>query len=494
MNPNRKAEIQRKLTMASVPKPPAGLAERIKADIPKHLHAVEEKPNRFSRSLAFNLRVAASILVVVGSLVVAMRVMRENPQMVMDSARPAPQLQKSAAPSAAGNAAPASPTAPAPIAPSPQTVMDELRVDITETTSGPVATAASSASAPEAEAAPARAVARLAQNEPQQAATATFATREEAADSAFILENMNAAGAPVAGASTAAAAPPPPPQPEPAPVPPPAAAPQEPVMKQSAPRERGGLIASAHAAEFSLAARDEVFGISVSPANFREVKSTIENGARPSAEQVNVDALVNYFAGGAKDSKRPVRLEVEASRSPTLQNRYILRFTIDTAQKKLERGASAPPIATDAKVEINIDSRYITNIHRLGGGEELMAKEPTLLTNTSVTALFEVELSPAIPPSRRAATVKLTYRSVADGKLKSATEEVNVSEFRRGWSDATMRHRRASLGAVWAATLKSGTGAPEVARQAEELATQAPKDARARELATLATASADDGF
>ena len=65
MNSKQRAELQRKLTLKAVPRPPAGLAERIKSDIPKYLQA---EPDRFSgRSLAFNLRIAASILLVVGA-------------------------------------------------------------------------------------------------------------------------------------------------------------------------------------------------------------------------------------------------------------------------------------------------------------------------------------------------------------------------------------------------------------------------------------------
>src|SRR5438445_7615591 len=68
MNANRKADLQRKLTLAPVPKPPAGLAERIKREIPKELRFNAEKEReRLSKAVAFNLRVAASILVLVSS-------------------------------------------------------------------------------------------------------------------------------------------------------------------------------------------------------------------------------------------------------------------------------------------------------------------------------------------------------------------------------------------------------------------------------------------
>jgi hypothetical protein len=57
------------------------------------------------------------------------------------------------------------------------------------------------------------------------------------------------------------------------------------------------------------------------------------------------------------------------------------------------------------------------------------------------------------------------------------------------WISASHRHRLASLGAVWGETLKGMAGANDVARRAEELASQAPEDAKARELADVANAT-----
>ena len=69
MNPNRRANLQRKLTLTPVPKPPAGLADKIKGEIPKHLLLdTERERERLSQSVAFNMRVAASILILVSSV------------------------------------------------------------------------------------------------------------------------------------------------------------------------------------------------------------------------------------------------------------------------------------------------------------------------------------------------------------------------------------------------------------------------------------------
>jgi hypothetical protein len=66
MTRNRKADLQRKLAMAPVATPPAGLADRIKSDIP-HL-GFESERTQSRKSAMFNLRIAASIVLLVSSL------------------------------------------------------------------------------------------------------------------------------------------------------------------------------------------------------------------------------------------------------------------------------------------------------------------------------------------------------------------------------------------------------------------------------------------
>ncbi len=98
MNANRKANLQRKLTLAPLPKPPAGLAERIKSEIPKHLRFdAERERERLSHSVAFNIRVAASILILISLAYLALQVMsrvdQEKPAAVQAIRRPLPVVQ-----------------------------------------------------------------------------------------------------------------------------------------------------------------------------------------------------------------------------------------------------------------------------------------------------------------------------------------------------------------------------------------------------------------
>src|SRR5881394_2485508 len=74
MTTKRKAELQRRLSMASVPKPPTGLGDRIKAEIPDLLGTTRER-ERLSSSITFSLRVAASIILLISSVYLSMQLL-----------------------------------------------------------------------------------------------------------------------------------------------------------------------------------------------------------------------------------------------------------------------------------------------------------------------------------------------------------------------------------------------------------------------------------
>jgi hypothetical protein len=101
-----------------------------------------------------------------------------------------------------------------------------------------------------------------------------------------------------------------------------------------------------------------------------------------------------------------------------------------------------------------------------------------------------VELQPDAKPRDAVATVRLRYHAVRDGREHPLVKTIYVRELRRTWIEASRRHRLATLGAVWGESLKGKAAtASDVARRAEELATEAPADDRARDLANAASAS-----
>jgi len=104
MNANRRASLQRKLAVAPVPKPPAGLAARIKKEIPKALRfSAERERERLTQSVRFSVAVAASVIVVIASAYLALQVTTTNVQTTSKpaAATPLPRIQTPALPTPA---------------------------------------------------------------------------------------------------------------------------------------------------------------------------------------------------------------------------------------------------------------------------------------------------------------------------------------------------------------------------------------------------------
>ena len=509
MNSKRRAELQRKLSMGAVPRPPADLSDRIKADIPQYLQTDVERA-RFSGSVAFSMRVAASILLLITTAFVTLRLLETEPEHVA-SFKARPRL----IPAVTHRSVPADATAPRP---QPQPLGEEVRLDIAQeiavpTTSAPAPRAAAMPAGVEAarqegkEADESRDNGTFAAEVPEIAGNAAGASMDDRAQPAQVAEMLPAEPSPArereeaVSAQTAdatrktllgrRAAP----APAPAMVPPPAAPMVAPAplegritVTASAPSL---LMSEAQASELSLAQKPAVFGISVDPKVFLEMKTTLQKGKRPAAASVNVDALVNYFAGPPDRAPRRVALEVEASPAPVKADgdHAVLRFTVDTPRISVGPRESTPPAAAEAHLDIEIDPKAVASFHRIGG-THTAGLESVLLHNLSVTGLYALELRPQLKAKQHVATVRLRYRSVTDGKPHVITRIVRGSDLAHDWARATRRHRLASLGAVWGESLKGAGVRADVARRAEELATQEPEDTRARELATAASATA----
>jgi hypothetical protein len=478
MNSNRRADLQRKLSMGAVPRPPADLADRIKADIPQYLQSTDVDRERFTGSVAFSMRVAASILMLITTAFVMLRVLqpREARQTASLAVAPRPQLVPAVSRYRTAPAANAARTAEPPA--------EEVRLEIEQDAPMPVPSSVAAPTVAPATPPPAPMVMSAEAADAAEMQTAAAGRFEAKDDTENGLVAKTAAGR-IADSIAV---------PE-APVPPPSTAPQPAREGITVQANAPTLISEAYASELSLAQKPEVFGISVDPNVFTEMKTTLQAGNRPRAESINVDALVNYFAGPpARAPRRGVALEVEASPAPVRAegDQAILRFTIDTPRVELRPRSSTPPAVIDARVEIEIDPKAVATFHRIGN-DAPVAPESTLLQNLSVTGLYQLELRPGLKDTQHIATVRLRYRSIADGKPHTITREIHGRDLARDWSRASRRHRLASLGAVWSESLKTAATRSDVARRAEELATQEPADSRARELANAASATAGGG-
>lgn len=463
MNPKNKADLQRKLTLAQVPKPPADLAERIKRDIPPHLvMGASSERDRFTRSIFFDMRVAASVLLIVTSAFFALQFFSHADRAKLAELQPAVPRQVTAQTAtlteetarAASEPVQVARLQPMPAVAIPQTAPPALPVRSERT--------------------------RRDMPAPEGNVVSGYA-----GGTSVVAQDAIAMAAPAVSEVAPVASTPPPAM---------AAAPT-PVVTTEPPAVMGGsLMAEARAADMAPLRQktNAVFGISVDQRAFERIKNAIERGEQPESDSIDVAALVNYFAGSAKRETHDVRLEAEGSPAPVVSEagRRMIRVTIDTATAELAPGASVPPVATDAHIDVEFDKAAVLAYHLVGGDGALRSTiEPTLLKNTSVTALYDVVLAPRGTSWQRVAVFHLKYKSVRDGKEYTLERTLRRRDLEKTWITATRRHRLASLGAVWGETLKGMAGANDVARRAEELAMQAPEDAKARELADVANAT-----
>lgn len=474
MNPRHK-DLQRRLSMASVPKPPADLADRIKRDIP------EAMPARTHRhASAFGMRIAASILLVVGAAWFTLRLFTRagteheiSPAMVTrrkeaQVSLPAPGPQTAEAGPMSGVPLPAPP--PAALEPS----------------------ATSS-----------RAAAATPDEQRSDDSTRRFETATNARGDQPVANGSPAAPQAIADAGTSGGALYAAKAVEEKSEPAPESANPSPVVAGSLANETARRSAAPMLQTAPAHQAAPPFGIPSGEAAFQEVKRAIERGERP--HEVNVAALVNYFAGSAATSADPLSLEAELSKGPVAaaaDNVALLRISVDS-----RHSGDGAAVARDIRLEIDPEPAAVAGIHPVPGARgdadgngPIVLAESSLGPDVSTTMLYRLELR---TPIRRGtiASVRLSFRN-ASGDPRAVTLTVNGSQIQRPWLLASRRQRLATLGAVWADDLRAQGGrggagktaaslheGQDVARRAEELAAQEPADARARELAALASAS-----
>jgi hypothetical protein len=430
MTQKRKAELQRKLSMAPVANPPSDLADRIKGDIPRFLDAQHDR-DRLNRSIGFSLRVAASVILVITSAFLAIEMM----------SRDAMDVASDQAPQVVAKSAPAPQTQAAPLEAAPVVVDAQLASkDLAEL------------------AAPVRRKEAGAREEKREL--------DRQRNQSFVAETS----LPPATAAPAAAAA--------APAPPPvemadAAYQSEPVV-ETASKAVAGRTAMAEAS-LNLSRRD-------APASEMEVdrlKKILREGNTPGA--VDVRAVVDHFAGRPETAVREVRLEVEASRAPlAAENTAIIRYTIDMPERRGRR-------LTEAKLSIALETAVVNSYRTISGARPLTGADTVLADGESATGLVEVRLIDGVAPDQRIATILLDYQS-RNGESQKDAKPVYARDLDRSWQSASRRHRLATLSAVWSESL-AGAKRMDVARAAAEIAQEAPGDQRAQELAEITASS-----
>jgi hypothetical protein len=343
MTPNRKADLQRKLAMAPVAKPPAGLAGRIKSDIPRNLGFESERTN-LRKSAMFNLRIAASIVLLVSSLYLVLHLLsrtESNPQ-------PATMMAERAIAPAPLRTAVALPNTP----PEPGSARVPQRSDLPVLPSGP----------PPASIAAAPSSARIAEAKRTEAVGMT--TGAPAYVDAVETPALKSERITVVNAAPPASSVPPPP----------------PVAEEAAPAPAfvsGGIAPDRAVAK--AATRERTTPDATPVRNFVAIQQAIARGETP--RYVDITAIVQHFAAPER-APAGLRVELEASAAPLDATKWLLRVSVDV------------PAATATAIDLEFGPAVASH-HPLAGSPA-----------PNTTALYEIEFKPDAKPDQTIATVR----------------------------------------------------------------------------------------
>jgi hypothetical protein len=383
MTQNRKAELQRKLAMAPVAKPPDGLADRIKSEIPAQLRFEPETERaRLQKSVAFSLRIAASIVLLVSSLYLALHLLSHSDS----NSKPATMLPERSAERAPSPVIVPLPNTP----PQPGSMHAKQPEDLPALPSSPpAAIAAAQPKARMAEAKHAEAVGMMAGSPAYVDEVQTPAAAAEQIAIAKAAPALAASGgerAPdrdersMATAKVAAA-----PAAAPAPLPP-----APPLARDAAPAVR----------------------------NFVALAQAIAQGEEP--RNIDLAAIVRHFSAPAS-APSDLRVEIEASATPLDATKWLLRVSVDA------------PASTSMDIDVTF------------GGAVAVHRALTGAPAPNETALYEIEFSSSTNPDQAIASVRAggVQRSIRVRDLhpwNSASPRMKRASLAAAWARTLQSH------------------------------------------------------
>jgi hypothetical protein len=366
MTRNRKADLQRKLTMAPVATPPAGLADRIKSEIPTHF-GFEAERTQSRKSVMFNLRIAASIIFLVSSLYLVLRLVSRT--------EPNTRFASDSTAATATHVAVALPSTP----PEPGSARPQPRADFPAMPSAPPPT--SIAVIPNAR------IAEAKHNEAVRMSNGTSSLANNIEDETPKMkkeEIVVTAEAPVIASPSPAAT----------------------AVDQAAPvgAVQGGTAATGFARERAVAKSaaaaprlsDERDFVAAPARDFGAIKDAISRGE--TLRSADTSAIVQHFAAPER-APAALRVELEASAMPLNSTKWLLRVSVDA------------PYANETSIDLDFGDAVASH-HALAGSPA-----------PNETALYEIEFKPNALPDQTIATVRA-------GNVKTALRVTELRTWR----------------------------------------------------------------
>ena len=448
MTRNRKAELQRKLGMASLPTPPSDLGRRIKDQIPDNLGLnaglsaglnIEKERDRIRRSVTFDVRIAASILLLICGAVAGLYLRSPSHPVAMTNrsdaerstihvaeAQPSP-VETARPPSAAAGGEPRLP-------PPRSGAVGTLSRRLKEEEGSPVLIGGIRATTVREGAA---------NRSPVAASAADAAVSAPAApalqDSSRPL-SVKPQGAPVAVAESARKG---------EVVVAEAADAMSPAPESAIARAKAAPAMERAASKSALRQEKKIF---TEPVPFAKVERAVRRG-EPLDPAMEV-AFIEHFASPADWPAGGLRLETESIALTELEaGTMFLRVSIDTpaGSSVTEIALTVDPAAESTRAEF-----------RQATGASISPQE--FLTGASTTRVYALRLQHEVPNYAPLASVRLLYRDAA-GRDQHLDRRILKADVRE-WEKASARGRSASLAAEFLARLRDGKPVAPVAAMA----------------------------
>ncbi|HSS50749.1 MAG TPA: von Willebrand factor type A domain-containing protein [Thermoanaerobaculia bacterium] len=517
-------DIARELAESESSEPPAGLLEKIKAEIPQEVRVGTAVPGPVSRSFVprQGWLIAASLLVGVGAGVVGLRTfqLREGKNLRVEAHLAAPQSAAAKAP------APPPPAVPPP--PSLKAGEAPRRAPAARMAEEPKVAEVAPAPAPKPEALERRDAASLDQLSDEKQRVQQPAQPVQAPENLPAPSAARAASPPapkeaegrVEGVVGQAAGGAPPgvenqaPRQKAVATEPLLSSQLQPLKKEkdqktrkvydAARFEESGTGAFVDAATHPLS----TFGLDVDTASYAAARRALEEGRLPDPASVRVEEWLSWFDyGDPAPARGDFAIRAEGAPSPFAHGPSfrLVRFNLKARQARAESGRPAVPVAQNAVVQVEFNSVVVAR-YRLLGYESRAIPDDRFRDEAvaagqvgaghGVTVLYEIELRKGAPHwEQPVATIRLHYRAPGTGTPAETFRRLGFQDFVPAWEQASPALRLATLVAELAEILEGSPWAKpatlsDVARRIREVAAQFPGNEKVAELADLAARAA----
>jgi hypothetical protein len=256
-------------------------------------------------------------------------------------------------------------------------------------------------------------------------------------------------------------------------------------------------------------ARRSTFRLDAGSASYDAVRRFLLDGRLPPAEAVRVEELVNAFDYGdapPRDGDFALRLEGAPSPWASGERYYLLRVAVTARppRTEAERVASAP-VAQQVRAQVEFDPRSVARWRLLGYESQVVAEHRfrdertgggAIAGGHTATAVYELRLQPQAAPGAAVALLRLRWLPAGATRFAEAEQVLRASELVPYWEAASRGFRLATTVARFGEVLQGshwvvGEDLVELARRAEAVAADWPRQERVRELARLVATAAE---